>query len=152
MATYRTFVRGREKYSLSEKKQLGELIGKASFHGAVLWTKLGRWRLPFKRFKVWGFTRGLCSESAGTATNYCLQESSKLIFLNRKHFWYLFKKVKNIWQHLLVFVFVSISKKSKENLFCMWKLCFLIFNNFPFQKFVKHVCRQILWQITKFWS
>ena len=36
MATYRTFVRGREKYSLSEKKQLGELIGKASFHGAVL--------------------------------------------------------------------------------------------------------------------
>ena len=26
MATYRTFVRGKEKYSLSEKKQLGELI------------------------------------------------------------------------------------------------------------------------------
>ena len=26
MATYRTFVRGKEKYSLPEKKQLGELI------------------------------------------------------------------------------------------------------------------------------
>ena len=26
MATYRTFVRGKEKYFLSEKKQLGELI------------------------------------------------------------------------------------------------------------------------------
>ena len=26
MATYRTFVRDKEKYSLSEKKQLGELI------------------------------------------------------------------------------------------------------------------------------
>ena len=26
MATYRTFVRGKEKYSLSEKKYLGELI------------------------------------------------------------------------------------------------------------------------------
>ena len=26
MATYRTFVRGKEKYSLSEKKQLGKLI------------------------------------------------------------------------------------------------------------------------------
>ena len=26
MATYRTFVRGKEKYSLSEKKQPGELI------------------------------------------------------------------------------------------------------------------------------
>ena len=26
MANYRTFVRGKEKYSLSEKKQLGELI------------------------------------------------------------------------------------------------------------------------------
>ena len=36
MATYRIFVRGKEKYSLSENKQLGELIGKESFHGAVL--------------------------------------------------------------------------------------------------------------------
>ena len=88
----------------------------------------------------------------GTTTNCCWQESRKPYFLNRKYFWYLFKKVKNIWQHLWVFVFVSISKKSKENLFCMWKLCFLIFNNFPFQKFVKHVCRQILQQITRFWS
>ena len=26
MATYKTFVRGKEKYSLSHKKQLGELI------------------------------------------------------------------------------------------------------------------------------
>ena len=26
MATYKTFVRGKEKYSISEKKQLGELV------------------------------------------------------------------------------------------------------------------------------
>ena len=59
---------------------------KGSFHGAVLWTKLDRWRLPFKRFKVWSFTRGFRSKSAGTATNCCWQESSKLYILNRKHF------------------------------------------------------------------
>ena len=58
MANYRTFVRGKEKYSLYEKKQLGESLR----------------------------TRGLCLKSAGTTTNCCWQESNKLYFLNRKHF------------------------------------------------------------------
>ena len=63
-----------------------ECCWKGSFHGAVLWTKLDRWRLPFKRFKVRSFTRGVRSKSAGTTANCCWQEPSKLYFLNKKHF------------------------------------------------------------------
>ena len=52
MATYRTFVRGKEKYSLSEKKQLGELISnhKEKYDKELKELK-GKTRYDYKRKK-----------------------------------------------------------------------------------------------------
>ena len=52
MATYRTFVRGKEKYFLSEKKQLGELISNhKEKHDKELKELEGKTRCDHKRKK-----------------------------------------------------------------------------------------------------
>ena len=65
MDTCRTFVRGKEKYSLSEKKQLGELI---SNHKKNIWQRVKR---TGRKDKIWRQTKKTCTNKTKMYCRCC---------------------------------------------------------------------------------